>query len=296
MRTRSGRATTRRSGRHEQAARAAAGELGRQGVFHAATSRASHASRPCRALSRASHADEPHEQAAEPDGAAHHAEATAGPRPRASSQGRHAHPSHAPREGRLRRGSRRTPWPSRAEVAGGRAGKGGRTRATAPWLRLGCVAVSRREGESWDGRRERGRERAHRGGARPAASKGGDGVWEGWEREIVRDEGGTRLLGRLASGPYSAERWRPNRSRRAWRGDRLGRLGREAVAGWAVEGGGKQVAARKRRLGREAWPAHDEREGRGRRRPSWAAAQGNWPKREGKGFLFIFPILAIIHH
>jgi hypothetical protein len=189
----------------------------------------------------------------------------------------------------------RPPWPSRAEVAGGRAGKGGRTRATAPWPGLGCVGVSRREGESRDGRGERGRERAHRGGARPVASKGGDGVWEGWEREIVRDEGGRQFLGRLASGPHSAERRWPNHSSRAWRGDRLGRLGREGVAGWAVEGG-KQVAARKQRLGREAWPAHDEREGRGRRRLSWAAAQGNWPKREGKGFLFIFPILAIIHH
>jgi hypothetical protein len=78
LRTCRRRAATCRVGRHEQAARAAAGELGRQGARHATTSRASHASRPRRALPRASHAGEPCEQAAEPGEAAHRAEATRG--------------------------------------------------------------------------------------------------------------------------------------------------------------------------------------------------------------------------
>jgi hypothetical protein len=46
LRTCRRRAATRRAGRHEQAARAATDELGRQGARHATTSRASHASRP----------------------------------------------------------------------------------------------------------------------------------------------------------------------------------------------------------------------------------------------------------
>jgi hypothetical protein len=148
LRTRRGRAVTRRAGRHEQAVRAAASELGRQGARHAATSRASHASRPRRALQRASHAGEPREQAAEPGGAAHRAEAAAGPRPRASSEGGPAQDAgdragcHSrtpaamaePRRshGRTRRDRATTSARCRAK-AGRRSSWGQASRAAAPW-------------------------------------------------------------------------------------------------------------------------------------------------------------------
>jgi hypothetical protein len=110
LRTHRRRAATRRAGRHEQAARAAASELGRQGVRHTATSRASHESKPRRALPRASRASRP-----------------------SSRTGLHTALKPWRGHGRAlvaRAGLRRTPgataelrppWLNRAEVAGGRA-------------------------------------------------------------------------------------------------------------------------------------------------------------------------------
>jgi hypothetical protein len=40
--------------------------------------------------------------------------------------------------------------------------------------------------------------------------------------------------------------------------------------------------------GEGAQPAHDEREGRGRRRPGWAARRGTSPRERGRGFFYLF--------
>jgi hypothetical protein len=208
LRTRHGRAATRRAGRHEQAARAAASELGRQGARHTATSWASHASRTRGPLPRASHAGEPPSRAGlhtapKPRRAtAARQQPGRGCAPRRNRGGAMATPSghggvatgkndelergRAPREEHPRRGRpragvlRRTPgiapdataelrppWPSRTEVTGGRAAKGGRTRAAAPWPSVGRAGGERaappRRGLAQGGR-ELGRARGKREG------------------------------------------------------------------------------------------------------------------------------------
>jgi hypothetical protein len=89
-------------------------------------------------------------------------------------------------------------------------------------------------------------------------------------------------------------------------------VGSARIAGGSWRNGGRETwrlrrpraraweAARPRALlgrggGRPAGPRREG--GEGEKKASLGRAQGNRPKREGKGFfLFIFPILAIIHH
>jgi hypothetical protein len=100
LRTHRGRDATCREGRHEQAAWVAASELGRQGARHAATSRASHASKPRRAGLRTV------------------------PKPR-RGHGRapvaRAGLCRTPGTAPSATAELRPPWQSRAEVTGGRA-------------------------------------------------------------------------------------------------------------------------------------------------------------------------------
>jgi hypothetical protein len=83
-------------------------------------------------------------------------------------------------------------------------------------------------------------------------------------------------------------------------GAQLGRAGRKS-GGPAQEKSVEKKEKRREARGKKAVgsqgaePAHDERE-EGGRRLGWAARRGIGPRERGRGFLFIFPILAIIHH
>jgi hypothetical protein len=90
---------------------------------------------------------------------------------------------------------------------------------------------------------------------------------------------------------WQLEKWRPGRMAAA--PTTRPRLGLAPRCAWEATG---PRAGEQRRLGRVrrwaagkgAQPAHDEREGRGRRRPGWAARRGTGPRERGRGFSYLF--------
>jgi hypothetical protein len=85
---------------------------------------------------------------------------------------------------------------------------------------------------------------------------------------------------------------------RSKRGERGGARGGKPVgrAGNLVEKKEKARGEKEAAWAAGAEPAHDERKEGWGRRLGWAARRGISPRERGRDFLFIFPILAIIHH